>query len=497
MRLCCGPARKRSRRGKDGEKTVNRRFLGRYVGDKYFYMGVLGLAIPIMVQNGITNLVSMLDNIMVGRVGTVQMTGVAVANQLLFVFNLCIFGAVSGAGIFVAQFYGKRDSDGVRHTFRFKILSGLLLAAVGIAVFAAFGGALMQLYLRGEGDPAEARASLECAKDYMRVMLVGLLPYAITQCYSGTLRETGSPVPPMVAGITAVCVNLGLNYVLIFGHLGAPAMGAHGAAVATVISRFAELAVVAGWTHRNTARNPFIVGAYRSLHIPGSLVRAVLLRGMPLMFNETMWSMGMAVLNQCYSVKGLDVVSANTICQTFFNVFSVAFMAVGAAIGIILGQQLGAGRFDQARTEARWLISFSLVLSVLVGALYFAFTGAIPQLYNTSDEIRALATGLMRISALAMPLDAFANASYFTLRSGGKTFITILFDSCFVWLISVPTAFILSRYTALPILPLYAICQGENFLKDIVGYIFVHKGIWVRNITDADPETESEAPAAS
>ena len=456
----------------------------KYIGNKNFYKRILVLMIPIMVQNGITNFVSMLDNIMVGRIGTVEMTGVAVANQLIFVFNLCVFGAVSGAGIFGAQFYGKNDIEGVRNTFRFKVIFCTLFTLVAMGVFALWGGSLTDLYLRGEGNPENAEASLACAKDYINIMLIGLIPYALVQCYGSSLRETGKAAVPMYAGVVAVAVNLGLNYLLIFGHLGFPAMGASGAAIATVISRFAELAFVAFWTQKNRVSNPFIIGALSSLKVPGALVRDITVKGMPLMINEALWAAGTAVLNQCYSVRGLDVVAANNISQTFFNVFSVAFMAVGAAIGIILGQTLGAGETEKAREDSGKLIAFSLFVSIIVATVYFFCAAFIPEMYNTTGEIKYMAMRFMQICAFAMPIDAFANASYFTLRSGGKTLITFLFDSCFIWCIAVPAAFILSRYTSVPILQLYAICQALNIIKCIIGYVFVKKGMWIKKIVD-------------
>lgn len=459
-------------------------FIKRYIGDRKFYARAFALAIPIMIQNGITNFVSMLDNIMVGRVGTLEMTGVAVANQLIFVFNLCIFGAVSGAGIFIAQFHGKDDTDGIRRTFRFKLISSVIITAVGIGIFLLFGRDLISMYLRGDGttNVEDAEIALGFAWDYLLIMLIGMLPYSIVQCYSSTLRETDRPVLPMVAGVSAVVVNLTLNTVLIFGKLGAPRLGTSGAAIATVISRFAELLIVAAWTYKKREDNPFIIGAYKSMRVPLPLARQIILKGMPLMLNETMWAAGIAMLSQCYSVRGIAVVSANTVCQTFFNVFSTAFMAVGAAIGIILGQLLGANKCDEARDHARKLITFSVMVSLVISALFFVAAMFIPQIYNTTDEIRFIARRMMQICALAMPLDAFANASYFTLRSGGKTFVTILFDSCFVWCVSVPAAFFLSRYTDVSIFVLYAICQALNFIKDIIGYVLVKRGIWVKNI---------------
>ncbi len=456
--------------------------LKKWFGDKAFYRYVLSLAIPIMVQNGITNFVNMLDNVMVGQVGTVEMTGTAVANQLIFVFNLCVFGAVSGAGIFGAQFHGSNDQEGVRNTLRFKVLFCTALTVLGMVVLGLFGEPLINLYLQGEGALEDAAASLSFAKQYIGIMLIGLIPYAITQCYSSTLRETGKTVPPMVAGLVAVGVNLVLNFILIFGHFGFPKLGVAGAAIATVISRFAELAIVVIWTHANRAINPFITGLYRSLRVPRSLIKQIAVKGFPLMANETLWAAGIAMVNQCYSVRGLDVVAANNIAQTFFNVFGTAFLSMGAAIGIIVGQKLGAEAFDDARDSATKLIVFSVCIGMVVGALYFVCAQWIPLFYNTTPSIRVMGTRLMQISALVMPLDAFVNAAYFTLRSGGKTFATFLFDSVFVWVVNVPVAFMLAHFTGISILLLYGIVQALNVIKCLIGGVLIGKGIWLRNI---------------
>jgi len=456
----------------------------RLVGNKAFYKTVLSLAIPIMIQNGITNFVNMLDNVMIGKIGTVEMTGVAIANQLIFVFNLCIFGAVSGASIFGAQYYGKGDHKGVRDTFRFKILICSVITVVGVAILYFFGDHLTSLYLTGEGSAEDAAASLDFARQYMLVMFIGLLPYTFAQCYSGTLRETGQATVPMIAGVSAVFVNLVLNYILIFGKFGAPKLGVVGAATATVISRFVELLFVALWTHIKTDKNKFIIGVYKSFRIPRTLIKQISIKGFPLLFNETMWAAGVAVVNQCYSTKGYDVVSANNINQTFFNVFGVAFMSVGAAIAIILGQMLGANKNKEARDASFKLITFSVFVSIIVSIVYYFTAQFIPDFYNTSDSVRSMATRLMQICALTMPLDAFAHASYFTLRSGGKTFITILFDSCFVWLLTLPTAYILCNFTTLSIFDVYLVCQLLNIIKDIAGTILVAKGIWIKNIVD-------------
>lgn len=452
------------------------------IGDKAFYKRVFALAIPIMVQNGITNFVNMLDNIMVGRLSSAEMAGVTISNQLIFVFNICIFGALAGAGIFGTQFFGKGDTKGVRFTFRFKLIICLLFTLFGIGVLYFGGDGLINMYLKGEGSAEDISAAFTHAKDYLNIMLIGFIPYALAQCFGSTLRESDQPLLPMTAGIVAVCVNLTFNYILIFGHFGAPRLGVNGAAIATVLSRYVEFFVIAIWTYLKKDRNPFIIGAFKSLYVPLSLVGNIAKKGLPLLLNEALWSMGMAFLTQCYSVRGIDVVSASSISQTFFNLFGVCFLAIGVAVGIILGQMLGAGETEEAVDTSYKLIAFSVIVSIVTGALYAVAAEFIPLFYNVNDNVRSIATALMQITALVFPLDAFAHATYFTLRSGGKSFITFIFDSGFVWLISVPTAFVLTRFTGMPILPVFAICNGLNILKCIAGFIFVKSRVWVRNI---------------
>lgn len=456
----------------------------RYIGNRAFYRRVLGIAVPIIVQNGITNFVSLLDNIMVGQVGTIPMSGVSIVNGLIFVFNLCIFGATSGAGIFTAQFHGSADTEGVRYTFRFKFLICLLLGLLGGAVFALKGSSLIGLYLTGDGDAAMAAGALDYGLKYLSIMLWGFLPFAIATAYASTLKECGNTFLPMLAGIVAVLVNLCLNYVLIFGHFGAPKMGVEGAALATVISRYVELAILAGWVHLNPRRNGFIVGAYRSLYLPGKLLKTITIKGMPLLVNEALWSGGMAFMNQCYSTCGLEVVPAMNITSTLFNLASVVFLSLGNAVGIIMGQMLGAGRTEaEVRDSNRKLLTLSVSSGIVFGLLMASVSGLFPMIYNTTDAVRSLAAVLICIDALFMPFDAYVNATYFTLRSGGQTLVTFLFDSCFVWICCVPLAFCLSRFTSLTIVPLFAICLSANLLKCAIGAFMLRQGKWIQNLT--------------
>lgn len=458
----------------------------RLIGDKKFYKMVLAVVLPIIIQNGITNFVGLLDNIMVGRIGTEQMSGVAIVNQLLFVFNLTLFGAISGAGIFGTQFYGKGDYDGVRYVFRFKTIISVILCVLGLGVFLAWGPVLIRQFLHSGSDTGDLTLALEYGKQYLTIMLFGLLPFAISQVYAGTLRETGNTVMPMISGLVAVGVNMVLNWILIYGMLGAPALGVRGAAIATVISRFAECFVIVIWTHRHKAKNPYIVGAYKSAHIPAYLIRDVAVKGGPLFLNEVFWSLGAVVVNACYSIRGLAVVAGLNISNTIANLFNVVFIAMGSAIAIIVGQLLGAGKMKEAAETNAKLTFFTVASCVGIGLLMALFAPVFPQIYNTTEEVRALARQFIVIGALCMPIFSFSHSAYFTLRSGGKTAITFLFDSVFMWVVNIPLAYCLTCYTGMHIVHIFLVCQLVDLIKCAIGFILVKKGVWLQNIVDTN-----------
>lgn len=460
-------------------KTLRQKF----IGDKTFYKMVLAVAVPIIIQNGITNLVNVLDNVMVGQLGTESMSGVAIANQLIFVFNLCIFGGLSGAGIFGAQYHGSGNADGVRQTFRFKLYVVAALSAIFLTAFITKDAELLSLYLHQSESGGDLALTLSEGQIYLRIMLLGLIPFAINNAYIGTLRETGETLLPMKAGVTAVLVNLVFNWLLIFGNLGFPELGVAGAAIATVLSRYVELAIVVIWTHTHREKNKFIVGAYKSLWISKETAFRIIRKGWPLLLNEVLWSIGMTSITQCYSTRGLSAVAAVNITSTLANLFKIVMMASGNAIAILVGQRLGAGRMEEARDIDNKLIFATCSMCAVIGGFLLLTAPLFPRMYNTTEEVKALATVLLRIVALVMPLQAFNNAAYFTLRAGGQTIITFIFDSMFIWVISLPAAFYCAHFTAMGVMTMYAIVQGLESIKTTLGVILIKKGTWLSNIT--------------
>ena len=457
----------------------------KFIGDKAFYRYLIFLAFPMIVQNGITSFVSFLDNIMVGQIGKEPMYGVAIVNQLFFVFNICIFGGVSGAGIFSAQFFGKGDFEGQKYTFRFKLYACLLITAIACVLFHFLDEPLISLYLNDGGSVGNTRLALSYGKEYLAIMIFGLLPFAVSQTYVSTIRETGQTFVPMVSGIVAVITNLVLDYVLIFGAFGAPELGVAGAAIATVIARYAECLIVVVWAHRHLYKNPYLIGVYKGLRIPGSILADIFRKGLPLMFNEMLWAVGMAVIVQCYAVRGLEVVAAQNISSTISNLFNIVYLQLGNCISIVVGQKLGAGQLEEAKDADNKIIFFDVACCACISVIMILLGGLFPEIYKTEPGIKALAKNFIIISAMAMPLCAFSHCSYFTLRSGGKTIVTFLFDSVYTWVVMIPYAFVLSRFTTLSITMVFFLVSFTEIIKVIIGFFMIKSNVWLQNIVNS------------
>lgn len=450
--------------------------------EQSIYKRAILLAVPMMIQNGITNMVGLIDNVMVGSLGTESMTAVSIVGQLLFVFNLAVFGGISGPGIYGAQYYGQGNVEGFRNTFRMKIWICLACMVMGMLAFLLGGRDMIGLYLHGESETVNAALTLELGWQYMLIMIVTLLPFSVTQIYASSLRETGESVKPMVAGVISVFVDIVFNYLLIYGKFGFPQMGVRGAALATVLARITECVIVVAWSHAAARKHTFLQGIYRTVLIPGNMCATMVKKGLPIFLNEFLWAGGMAALTQCYSMRGLDIVPGLNISNAICNLLNVVFVALGSAVGILSGQTLGAGQYQKAKKNAFGLMWFTGGICLGLTVILVSVSGIFPKIYDTTDQVRRYGQWFIIITALYFPVQGFLNALYFTLRSGGKTVITFLFDSVFSWVVTVPFAFVLCNGTSLPIFAVYALVQSVDLIKVAVGYFLIRKGIWISNI---------------
>lgn len=454
----------------------------KYIGDKNFYKILFKISLPIIMQNALSNFVNLLDNIMVGRLGTEEMSGVSIVNQITFVYYLLIFGGLSGVGIYTAQYYGNNDDEGVRNTFRFKLWLGFIICIVSALILLLFGQSLIQKFLNGSNDGGDLVATLNYALSYMGIIIFMLPAVYIGMLYSSTMRECGETFIPMLAGGVAVVLNCVLDYLLIFGKFGLPRMGVAGAAIATVIARYVEMLIVVGWAYFNRLKHTYFVGIFRTILVPGDLAKKYFITSMPLLLNEGLWSIGVALLAQAYSIRGLNVVAGQNIASTINNIFNIIFIAMGDAVAILVGQYLGSGDMEKARDTDNKIIAFAIFSSVIIGGAMLLLAPIFPQFYNTNDTARMIATHFIMVQGFFMAKDAFLHTSYFTIRAGGNTVITFVFDSVFMMVVSVPFAHFLCRCTNLGISHIFAMVHAADLLKCIFGFILLYKGVWLKNI---------------
>ena len=456
----------------------------RLIGTKQFYKNTLTIALPIMIQNAVTNLVSLLDNIMVGQCGLEALSGVAIISQLMFVYFVTIFGATSGPGLFCAQFYGARDEMSLRAAFRFKLVTAMLVCAVGMLILFLWPDRIISLYINDTGSGGDPALMLQHARSYLYIVIWSMPAFAVAQSYASTLREVGQTRVPMLASCIAVSLNLLGNWILIFGKLGFPELGIIGAAIATVISRWVEMAFVIVWSHRHSARVIFPRSLFRHLVIAPDLYRRIAVKSLPLFCNELLWSLAQAFLLQMYSMRGLNVVAALNIAFVFLDLCDVVCFSMGNAIGIIVGQLLGAGKLEEAVDTDHKLIAFTVALSFGIMIFMAVCAPYFPRIYDVPPEVRQLAGHMILVCAVMMPIVVLPHTFYFTIRSGGKTFITFLFDSAFSWVVNVPVVYLLIYYTAMPVVPLYLCSLSTGLIKCVIGWIMVKRRIWVVNLAE-------------
>lgn len=452
--------------------------------DINFYKKALLIALPIMIQNAVTSFVGLLDNLMVGQTGTMPMSGVSIANQIINIYTITTFGAMAAVGIFMAQYSGKKDRKGILYCFKLKFFIACLIGLAAIIILYFFNRPLVSLFLMSkENDPSAIAATLNYGTTYLQIMVPGIVLFAFSQVFSTSLRECGNTVVGMISSVTVLLVNCFLNWCLIFGKLGFPVLGSNGAAYATVISRVIEFLILAGATYFHR-RLSFLYEFVQVGKTPAELLEQVFLKGSPLLVNEVMYSVGQAALAQRFATRGLEVVAAYNIYITVSEVFFIANYALGVAASIMTGQALGKGEDEEARKTAVRMMFANVIVCSLFGLALGKSAAYFPLIYNTSDSVRAIATSFLVACAWHLPLQGVTLTCYFVMRSGGKSMMTLFFDSFSVVFVMFPLAYVLTAFTDISALGVLIAIYSIDVLKLIGGLIIVAKGYWVQNIVN-------------
>jgi putative MATE family efflux protein len=443
----------------------------RLFGDREFFAVLLRIALPITIQQLALSLLNATDVLMIGQLGETPVAAVGLANQFFFLLNLLLFGIVSGSAIFTAQFWGRRDLAGIRQVMGISLLLGVGGALAFALVAVLKPEVVLGIYTQ---DPAVVAVGSR----YLRIVGLSFVVTAITYAYSAVLRSTGHVKLPAFVSVTALTLKTGLSYILIFGHLGMPAMGVMGAAVATCIARYLEcgalLALVYARRTPAAARPRELLGADRVF------VRLFLITTAPVILEEVAWSVGVTVYNAIYARIGTASIAAVNIAATIEGLAFVAFIGLSSACAIMIGNRIGAGALDDAAEYARRFLRIAILGGVAAGLFILICSGPILSLYKISPETQALAQAILFIMAAMLWIKAGNQVMIVgIMRSGADTRFAFIADVAPMWLIGVPLALAGAFVWHLPVYLVYLLVMCDEGTKFVVSLWRTRSMRWI------------------
>ncbi len=446
----------------------------RYLRDREFYKIVIAVALPLMLQQLATSSVNLLDNLMIGQLGDAALGAVAAVNRFYMIAIFATNGVLAASSIYIAQFFGAKDEEHMKQSFRFAAIVAYLFAIIAFIVAMLFPEQIVGYFT----DDIIVKS---LGGDYIRIAAWTFLFMALTLAISSSMRSIGESHIPLRISVTAVVINGILNYILIFGHLGFEPMGVKGAAIATVIARFIEAAL---FLYIVIKRHfPFVTHIKDIFKISKRLVKTIITKATPLAVNELLWSGGMATLFKFYGTRGAEVLSGYSIANTIGDLFFVLFGGMAVASTVLISQPLGADRLEEARDNAYGLLGFSFILAIMFGVLMFISSFIIPSFYNISKEAYYVATTALRFMSGLFWVYMINTECYFILRAGGDMKSTMAMDSLYMWFVNLPIVGFFAYYTSIPIITLYLIGQATDLLKMVFSFHLVKKEKWVVNLT--------------
>ncbi len=451
----------------------------RLFGSRSFYGKALALAVPIMLQQLIQSLVSLIDNFMVSGLGDVSMSGVNVAGQVLFVFMVYLNAICMAGGIYMTQFFGAKDKAGMGQAFRFKLAMGLAAFVPYVLVCLVFPRQVLSLMLIGN---TQADAILDEGVKYIHIMFFMGLPMTISMCIASSLRDMGRVKTPLAVTVAATAINTLFNWLLIYGRLGFPRLEVKGAAIATVIARSVEV-IIFIIVYIKT-KPDFAVRLRELLGLDRALFKRILKKGTLVLFCEMVWVLSETITTAIYNGRGgADVVSGMASSFAIANLFFVAFGGIYSATGVVLGKTLGEGDLEKARAQKTWLLSGSAVFGVLMAGFGFATTLIIPLVFGKlSDGAIEICRDMVIMMSCFMPIWVYMNAQMAVARAGGDTAMGAMTDSVITIFIMLPMLFILGFATNIGPVAMYLGVKLLDLVKVVVFHIWLKKERWLKNL---------------
>lgn len=442
--------------------------------DRAFLRKTIMLAGPIAIQGFLNNILNMSDSLMIGSLGEASIAAVGLANKVFFVFSLLCFGICSGSSVLTSQYWGKKDIVHIKKVLGISIICSI----IGSLLIAIPAIVMPELVMRIFTNDEEA---IMIGAAYLSVVAFSYPINAISQCYITVLRCMNQVKEPVIISFLALFVNMGINYILIFGKFGAPRLGAPGTAVGTLIARLFECVAILTVLH--IKKSPVVRKIKDMFVIERKFVAHFIRTALPVIVNEFMWGLGVTMYSLVYGRMGNDSVAAITITQTFEQLFSVVFQSISASTAVILGNEMGANHLDKAEEYAKNFMFLQVMLTLVVGCALYFVRWPIISLYNVSEEVGHY-SALCFVSFICyMPSKMFNYVNIVgVLRSGGDTLSCLILDTTGVWCIGIPMAVLGGLILKQPIYIVYAMVLSEEIYKTILGYLRYRKKKWLRNL---------------
>ena len=448
-------------------------------GTTHFYTRALSIALPVMAQLLVQSFVSLIDNFMVAGLGDIKMAGVNTAGMIIFVFIIFVNTLCSAGGIFMSQFRGAKDSEGMQQSLRFKLLltgtAGLAFTIIGL--IAPRGLFHLMLTVNTDAEPI-----IDQAVRYSRAVALSWIPMVFSQSLASSLREIEIVRPPLVISVIATLVNTFFNWVFIFGNLGSPRLEVEGAGIATVIARAAELILFIAYVA--VKKPPFLFNLFKLFNIKVRLFGTIIKKSTMILYSELTWALAETVSTAVYNTRGgAEVVSGMSAGFAIANLFFICFSGIVTASSVILGQELGAGKLQEAKKYKNWILSGSVLFGLIFMTAGFCTVWLIPFVFkNLSGDSQAIARGLIITAAAYLPLWAYLNAQYAISRTGGDTTMGVICDTI-ANILFVGGIFLLVRFTALGPVAMYAIVKISDAVKAVIAHFWLKKERWLVNLT--------------
>lgn len=455
----------------------------KYFGDAQFYKRAITIALPVMAQMLIQNLVSLIDNFMVAGLGDIKMSGVNITGQILFVFMVLIGTICTAGGIFMTQYYGAGNKRGMQQSLCFKLIVAGFAVVIYMVVCMAVPRSVLSLMVIGN---AEASAILDVAEKYMCLMGYIGIPMAISNVVSSSLREIGKVKIPLVVSVIATLINTFFNWVLIYGNLGAPRLEVEGAAYATIIARTAEMIMFIGYCVAK--KPPFMIKLSTFLDIDFALFRRILQKGSMALFSEMLWVISETITTALYNGRGgADVVSGMAASFAIANLFFVAFGGMNTATSVILGHTLGRGELDLARQQKRWLLSASVIFGIIMCFVGLLTMLLVPIVFlNLSTSATEICSKMVFVMSVLMPIWVYINAQFAVSRSGGDTAMGMWVDGTTTIFLIIPGMFYVALCTSMGPVWMYTLVKLVDVIKIAIAHVWLKKERWVKNLALAE-----------